>query len=166
MILCLDLGITIGWTAGALDGHPTVGATALTGTDAGHRFGQAANTVRSLIERFAPDFVWKEAPVVTHGATNANVQKLHFGWHAIVEEVCWRARVPCDEVSVDDIRAGLMGRTRLRKEEKAAGVTMKHLVEIALDHCGYADLAKNHNAADALALWLYIRNRRGRPIRR
>jgi hypothetical protein len=162
VILCLDLGLTIGWTAGALDGHPTVGATVSTGTDMGWRMGQAANTVRDLLEMFRPDFVWKEAPVVTHGGTNAHVLKLHFGWHAIVEEVCWRADVSCGEVDVDDVRAALMGRTRLRKEDKAAGVTMKHLVEVALAHCGYAELARNHNSADALALWLYIRNK-GRP---
>ena len=157
-ILCFDLGVTIGFAAGALDGYPTAHAVVLAGTDPGWRFGQAANTVRDLIVRFRPDSVWKEAPVVTTHGTTAHVLKLHYGLHAVCEEVSWRHGVPCTEVDADDVRQALIGRTRLRKVERERKVTMKHLVAEGLVACGYDQLVRNHNTADAVALWLFVRN--------
>lgn len=183
-LMAFDLGATIGccW------GEPMtlnssyryvpgieIWAWALPKGDSGRRFAAAENEMIKAIEFYQPDIIIKEAPLHPHprlkknedgsvgiaGSTSAAVLSMHAGLHAMIESTGYRHGYVCGKtmltIKADDARNAILGRCRLTKVERAEGKTMKHVVATRLSQLGWADA--NHNAADALLLFLYYAGR-------
>ena len=159
-LLAFDLGMTIGITWGpwltSVSASPpalVVRAAEILPGDYGYRFRCCENEIINALDEFEPDAVVKEAPIAKNERTTQHVLRLHHGFHAHLEQNCSRRNIPCIEYSADNVRNEVLGRCRRTKAEIKANVTMKDIVQAGLLRMGYR--VTNHNAADALATYIY-----------
>jgi hypothetical protein len=149
-ILALDLGATSGWCFGARGGDPRFGIFTLPGpgSRSGARFGPLANMCGDLIRRHQPTLVIKEAPMRFRAQNSAHTARQQYGYHAIVEDACWRNEVPLIEEEVDTIRKAIIGLCRVRKGHDIKDVCLRW----CRDH-GFQ--VRQADQADAVITWLW-----------
>jgi len=157
-ILALDLAIRSGFAFGVAGNAPRTirsGVVVLKDSDDGREISYA-NLIAWLDERFRadrPDLVVKEAPLNLQGYRNlgnaAATVRITFGLHAVVEGVCARFRIRCEEAADATIRKHFIGRANCgsRAATKAAVVQRCHAL-------GYMPReATSDDRADAIAIW-------------
>lgn len=162
-LLGLDLASRLtGWCAGGGAQIPECGAWELTPAkqdDGSYEFGRMLGSLEDYLDvvfqRFAPTAVAYEAPLLITrrrggGGFGDNLGKLRllYPLSAFVEWYCFRAGVPCFEVTVQAIKKEVTGNHLAEKDD---------LVAVARK-CGLAlpkgEAAKD--AADAWGAWLLL----------
>lgn len=142
-ILAFDLATNSGWVAGDGSIKPVVGHFRLppTGHDVGAFLCGARDYYNALIDRFQPDVVLFEMPVLGAVVTVAVTRKLH-GMAGMLEVVCRDRGVPCYEVSPATAKKRLTGSGRARKADMLQAARRLGLT------------IETEDEADAVAVWL------------
>jgi hypothetical protein len=165
-ILALDLGVRTGFAYGAAGSRTLAsGAVALKKPDE-HRSVAFSNLIAWCDERFRadrPDLVVKEAPLPLQafkslGNAAFTVRVTH-GLHAIIEGVCVRFGVECEEIADATVRKHFIGRANCgnRAATKAAVVQRCQLLGYMPKDCA------DDNRADACATFDWAAATFGKP---
>jgi Holliday junction resolvasome RuvABC endonuclease subunit len=152
-VLTLDLGGVVGWAYAPLDAVspyadtitlPKVGGE-------GMRYASFENELAALIERLAPSAMVLEAPLRFAAQNNERACRQQYTLRGFAYSEGHRASVPVSEQDVDTIRLEVFGICRFSgRDPKAEVVRMLRARRI---------LVTNHNAADAVAIWLWHKQR-------
>lgn len=150
-VLALDIATTTGF---AVDGD---GAAPRTGTfrvrgggnalgPAGFSFGQ---WLHNSIQAFEVEAVAFEAPLMGGKGVvmNANTSRLLIGLAFMVETVAHGSRMQCFEATVQQVRKHFLGHGRPSNPKQATIVRCRQ----------FGWQVRDHNAADAAALWAYAK---------
>jgi Holliday junction resolvasome RuvABC endonuclease subunit len=143
-ILALDLATNVGWALGDIDGairHDTQRLAGASANNFGALFGSFDHWVSDMITVYSPDRIVFEAPIVGHSSMNA--ARVLLGLVSIAELIAHRRGLPCWEVAVSTARKHFCGSGRAKKED----------VISRCHELGFTQ--KDHNAADAIALYHY-----------
>lgn len=162
MLLGLDLASRLcGWCAGDGAQLPDCGAWELNpakNEDGSYEFGRMLASLEDYLDvvfkRFAPEAVAYEAPILItrrNGGFGDNLGKLRllYPLSAFVEWYCFRAGVPCFEVTVQAIKKEVTGN---HLAEKGDLVAVARKVGLSLP----AASAGADDAADAWGAWLLL----------
>lgn len=142
-ILAFDLATNTGWVAGDGSRDPVFGHFRLpaTGNDVGRFLCEARAFFAVLIDRFAPDVVIFEMPIMGLVMTPAVSRKLH-GLAGVLEMLCHDRGIDCREVPPATAKKRLTGSGRAKKPQMIlAGRALGLAIE-------------TEDEADALACWL------------
>lgn len=148
MLLTLDLASNVGWTLGApADKRFKYESVRFSGVQLACQFARWLD--QTLLE---VDLCVFEAPILPRHTSAPAIRLLHgMAWH--VELVCSDQRIECWEVSPTSVKKFVAGSGRADKLEVMREVRRR----------GY-DVA-NHDAADAVALRLYVLHERFPELR-
>lgn len=161
----------MGWCVGSGETLPTVGTWrfAQTGENYGAVLAQLADALEAHIFDYRPTEVCYEEPILIF---NQRFQDARGVWRkrndnlgtlrktlplgARIEEICWRAGIPCHETSVASVKKELAG---FRTATKPEMVVAAEKLGVSLpDGPGAED------AADALGCWLVLLRSRNRAL--
>lgn len=143
-VLAFDLATNTGWVAGDGASRPVVGHFRLpqTGNDVGAFLCAARDYFGVLIDRFQPDAIVFEAPILpAQGVKLDTTRKLH-GMSGMLEVVCRDRGVPCSEVANSTAKKRLTGSGRAKKPDMLQAARRLGLT------------IETEDEADALAVWL------------
>lgn|SRR5690606_17650503 len=150
VVLALDLATELGWAVGPVDGEPRFGHHVLpkTGDDVGHFALAYDRWLRDVLIKTSPAVVVFEAPMPdtagrTPLATSLKLKGLC--WHT--EFMCAKAGIRVVQESASSWKKSICGTGRISKAMRP------YPVFVALEQRGFK--VYNHNAADALALWIH-----------
>jgi hypothetical protein len=156
-LLALDIGMRMGWAAGAAGERPSSGSVLLKRAEEG-RAVAFANLMAYLSDLWAderPSLVVKEAPIPLQafrhlGNAEATV-RMTLGLHSVAEGICHRYGVRCEDAAVQTVRRHFIGRASMgaRADTKGAVIARCHLLKLMPPDC------HDDNRADALATWDY-----------
>ena len=150
-ILALDLSTHVGVAWGARgDAAPRTVVWNLPscGLDIGRTFAAFENELLDAFTLHKPSLVVMEAPLPPQGQTHALTMRLQIGLAAITACNCYRWELPPPkEIPASTARAGVLGSARFPKgkiKETITAWVRGHGIRVA-----------DHNAADAVVLWLH-----------
>lgn len=154
-LLCLDLASTVGVAYGhPADRLPVFWSFDLLRTEGeGARYASFENELFDILAALKPAAVVLEAPLPLMAQTRAAICQQQYTLRGISLSECWRASVPVSEVEVDTVRIEILGTARFRKGQVKAEV-VRYCRELGLD-------LSDHNAGDAVLIWLWRRVRSG-----
>ena len=151
-MIALDLSSQVGFAVGALDARPLLGTWVLPQIGGeGARFASFENELADAMALHVPDLLALEAPLPLPAQNNAQVARQQMGLRAIALSEAYRASAAAHEVDVYTVRRDVIGTGRF-----PAGKAKDAVMAYAKDQ-GYDP--PDHNAGDALILWLYYARR-------
>lgn len=141
VLLGFDLATNTGWTAGDGEALPVVGHYRLRTGDVGPFLHEARSYYRILLDRFRPDAVYFECPLLGAVVTLAVTRKLH-GLAGVLELECLDRGIDCCEVPAARAKKMLTGNGHAKKPE---------MVRAARD---MGLTIETEDEADSAAVWL------------
>src|SRR5262245_53811988 len=154
-VLGLDLGVKLGVAYGIPATVPHSTSLRLKGSEQppAAAFAALRTSLKRLLQEYRIGLVVKEAPIALEAfarlANSEATVRTTYGYHAIVEEACEVAGIPCHEVPVITVRKHFLGRGTFEDREtaKAAVVRRCQLLRYLPRDCEDTD------RADACAVW-------------
>jgi hypothetical protein len=163
-IFALDLAIRTGFAVGLVGERPHSISVALKRPDEPRAvaLGNLVAWLDSAWRKEKPALVVKEAPLSLQAYRNLGNSedrvKMDYALHGIVEAMCNRFGITCEQWHVASVRKHFIGRSMLgdRAATKAAVVQRARVLGYIPRDC------TDDNRADALALWDFAAARHGR----
>lgn len=142
-VLALDLASTTGACVGAGYDMPDLMHVRLgsMGEHGGRYFYDYRKWLLGVIELHKPTLLVFEAPILP-GVTNLRTTRALQGLTAHTEEMAFRRRIECREISVREVKRGLTG---------AGNATKDRMMAVA---CQYGLDPAVHDEADAFGVWV------------
>lgn len=154
LILGLDLATRTGFACGKAGERPDVGVVELKARGEGPEvaYGNLIAWLNTTLAR-TPDLVVKEAPPALQGFARlgnaAATVRMTYGMHGIVEGMCARFGIRCEEVAASKVRKHFLGAANMgdRATTKRAVIERCHLLGLLPRDC------HEDNKADAIAVF-------------
>jgi hypothetical protein len=154
-VLALDLASTVGWAYGQLGDRPRFGTWKLPHIGGeGCRYAAFENELIAAMALHRPSHLILEAPLsfaALLGVSNARVVQQQYTLRGIAFSEAYRGYCSVSEVSSDMVRGELMGQSRFAKD-----TVKREVVRFCWRH-GFK--VPDHNAGDAVMVWLWHRGR-------
>jgi hypothetical protein len=150
-VLALDLATVFGWSAGVPGEKPTYSHDRFAPEGAGSEYVLHGAMVWFRLNFPGHARIVYEAPVppfMMRGHTTRHVTAIAYGLAGVCEAVAVECGVKVLQADVADVRQFLIGARNMPSAKAKAAVTFR------LEAMGFAP--KQHDEADALALWLYF----------
>lgn len=151
-MIALDLSSQVGWAIGPIGGRPLLGTWVLPSIGGeGARFASFENELADAMAVHEPSILALEAPLPLPAQNNAQVARQQMGLRAVALSEAYRASAAAHEVDVYTVRRDVIGTGRF-PAGKAKDAVMAFAKREGYD-------PPDHNAGDALILWLYYASR-------
>ncbi len=153
-ILALDLGTTTGWAIGVPGTMPickSVSFPKASVSGPGRLYASFEDWLWDLIEVHQPVMIAYEAPMPPQAMKGINAGRIALSLVGHLEQVCYRATIPCYEQDVWAVRGYFVAHRGAKKEAVMAECRKR----------GWA--FDTDNAADAAAVWAFACHHRA-PI--